>query len=523
MSAVTVEADRVIVVGAGVAGLAVALELAPLPVLLVAPDAPGARPATALAQGGIAAALGPDDAPAFHAEDTQAAGAGLCDPAIVARVTSAAEAVVSRLLAWGTALDRNPDGTLARGLEAAHGRARILHAGGDATGHHILEALAARTAASHIRRIPARARQLAMRGDRVTGLWCETAPGEPVLLRGRAVILATGGVGALYAATTNPPGATGTGLALAARAGAVLRDMEFVQFHPTALDVGADPLPLATEALRGAGATLVDGTGAPVMAGIPGGDLAPRDVVARALHARLAAGGRVFLDARGAPGTDFARRFPSVHALCARYGIDPARALLPVRPAAHYHMGGVKVDDAGRTSLAGLYACGEVASTGLHGANRLASNSLLEALAFAQWIADDIRDRPAPVMGAQDTRLTPGEPGITPELRRMMEAQAGVVRDAAGLSALLETLLPRAAHSDAALTAAFIAFGALRREESRGAHLRTDFPGTGAARHGEITIDALPIDPLPFDAPAPTWPGTAAPHGRAAPQIEDVA
>lgn len=530
MATVTVEVDRVIVVGAGVAGLAVALELAPLPVLLVAPEpGEGARPATALAQGGIAAALGPDDDPRLHAQDTQAAGAGLCDPIAVARVTGAGQRVVSRLLDWGVALDRAPDGTLARGLEAAHGRARILHAGGDATGRHILDALAARAAAApHVRRLSARARQIAVRGERVSGLWCETAPGRAVLVEGRAVVLATGGVGGLYAATTNPPGARGAGLALAARAGAVLRDMECVQFHPTALDVGADPLPLATEALRGAGARLVDGTGAPVMADSAGGDLAPRDVVARALHARLAAGGRVFLDARGAPGAAFARLFPSVHALCRRYGMDPTRALLPVRPAAHYHMGGIKVDGAGRTCLDGLYACGEVASTGLHGANRLASNSLLEALAFAHWIAEDISGRAARPGSGPPCRFAPGGVETAPSLRRSMEAQAGLVRDAAGLSALLDAVLPRAARCDVALTAALIAFGALRREESRGAHLRADFPATGAARHQDITLDALPLPSAPLDPCAAPWPGTArtgiaAPRGRIGSKIEDVA
>ncbi|WP_127088458.1 L-aspartate oxidase [Aquabacter cavernae] len=525
------DTDRVIVVGAGLAGIATALELAPLPVLLVAPDADRTRPAipaSALAQGGIAAALGPDDHPAFHAQDTQAAGAGLCDPALVARVTGAAERVVAQLLAWGVPLDRDADGTLARGLEAAHGRARILHAGGDATGRHVLEALAARAAAApHVTRLTARAHRLVVREDRVTGLWCETPTGPPVFLSARAVVLATGGIGGLYAATTNPSGALGAGLALAARAGAVLRDMEFVQFHPTALDVKADPLPLATEALRGAGAVLVDGTGAPVMAGIPGGDLAPRDVVARALHERLAAGGRVFLDARGAPGTAFARLFPSVHALCARYGMDPAHALLPVRPAAHYHMGGIKVDGAGRASLDGLYACGEVASTGLHGANRLASNSLLEALAFARWIADDIRDRAAPYDRTPATPIMPGSGRVTADVRAMMEAHVGVVRHQAGLSRALDTLLPRAARCDAALVAALVALGALRREESRGGHFRADFPETGTARHGELTLAALLID---HDATPPqrlgvrTLPAArATSRNRVGAKIEDVA
>ena len=204
-------------------------------------------------------------------------------------------------------------------------------------------------------------------------------------------MLATGGIGGLYAATTNPLGAIGSGLALAARAGAVLRDLEFVQFHPTALALGADPMPLVTEAMRGEGAILVDGRGERFMADVPGAELAPRDVVARAIWRQIAAGQRVFLDARVALGGRFARRFPTVTAICRAAGLDPARQPIPVRPAAHYHMGGVAVTASGRTTVAGLWACGEVAATGLHGANRLASNSLLEAVAFAGWVAADLK------------------------------------------------------------------------------------------------------------------------------------
>lgn len=484
--------DRVIVVGAGLAGVACALHLAPLPVLLVAPEGSG-PPASAMAQGGIAAAVAPDDDPMLHACDTLAAGAGLCDPQRVSQITGAAADVVHQLLAWGVDLDRDGDGALAFGLEAAHARARILHAGGDATGRRVLETLLERLrAAAHVTRLYATAERLCVRDNTVTGLWCSDERGRPAFLAARAVVLATGGLGALYASTSNPPGARGGGLALAARAGAVLRDMEFVQFHPTALDVGTWPLPLVTEALRGAGAQLVDEDGEAVMAGRPGGDLAARDVVARAVHARISRGTKVFLDARGTRVSDFPRRFPTVHALCLRHGIDPERDLMPVRPAAHYHMGGIKVDARGRASLSGLYACGEVAATGLHGANRLASNSLLEALACARWIAEDIRGGGAPRIRHSDEESVfsaaalPQRPWSGGAL---MDQKAGVIRDARSLGALLDVLLPQVAEDDAALVAAFIAFGALNRTESRGGHWRSDFPQSGAPRHSNLTLD----------------------------------
>ncbi len=505
--------DRVIVVGAGLAGVACALHLAPLPVLLVAPAGAG-HAASAMAQGGIAAALAPGDHPDRHARDTLAAGAGLCDPQCVAQVTGAAGDVVRQLLAWDVDLDRDGDGSLAFGLESAHARPRILHAGGDATGRRVLGTLLERlNAAEHVTRLTGTARQIALSDGRVTGLWCSNDGGTPTFLPARAVVLATGGLGALYASTSNPPGARGAGLALAARAGAVLRDMEFVQFHPTALAVGTWPLPLVTEALRGAGARLVDEDGNAVMADIAGGDLAARDVVARAVHTRITMGTRVFLDARGTAVPDLPRRFPTVHALCLRHGIDPERDLIPVRPAAHYHMGGIKVDARGRASLPGLYACGEVAATGLHGANRLASNSLLEALAFARWIADDIRACSAPPSRA------PGRPpdrSPVSTTRRLwshgalMDEKAGVVRTASGLRDLLDGLLPEVAQDDAALVAAFIAFGALNRTESRGGHWRRDFPQTGAPRHGDLTLHQfLAATGITSLAAAPTGPGLA--------------
>ena len=483
-------ADRVVVIGGGVAGLSVALRLAPRPVTLITASALGLGTATGWAQGGIAASVGADDAAALHAADTEAAGAGLTEPDVALRVAQAGPGLIDWLVRIGVSFDRTEDGALALGLEAAHGRRRIVRSGGDATGARVLEGLVrAVLSAPSIEVVEARACDL-LRDTHgaVAGIVAER-DGARFRIPARAVVLATGGVGALYAATTNPPGAVGGGLALAARAGAVMRDMEFVQFHPTAIAAGADPMPLATEALRGEGARLIDETGAAVMAGIAGGDLAPRDVVARGIFQALQRGRIVYLDARGALGAAMPKRFPTVAGLCAAAGIDPAVHSIPVRPAAHYHMGGVKVDAHGATSVPGLYACGEVSSTGLHGANRLASNSLLEGLAYAGFIADAL-DAPLPGAIVPET-AAPRAIADLPSIRRLMEAKVGVVRDAAGLAEAVAALEPRARHCDAALVALMIARGALAREESRGAHWRSDCPHMAPAAHTKTTLAAL--------------------------------
>lgn len=504
--------DRVMVVGGGIAGLAAALHLAPLPVTVIVASPLGQQASTPLAQGGIAAAIGDDDHPALHATDTLQAGAGLSDPDVAARVAAAAPACIEWLIAQGARFDQTASGdTLILGLEAAHSRRRIVHANGDGTGRCVLEALirAVRQAPSIQILENHRVTDLALDGHgAVAGVVC--SPGrsedsdEPVLIPGRAVVLATGGIGGLYAHTTNPLSAVGGGLALAACAGAVLRDLEFVQFHPTAIDAGVDPMPLATEALRGEGAGLVNSRGERFMQGIPGAELAPRDVVARAIFAQICTGERVFLDTRPVLGERITRRFPGVTALCQAAGIDPAHDPIPVRPAAHYHMGGIKVDQQGRSSVAGLWACGEVASTGLHGANRLASNSLLEALAYAAWVAEDIKGAqsspstgqpPSPIPAARHNLPSAQQPEPLQQIRAHIDRHVGVLRDRAGLQGAIGGLRAvmhqgSAAHRPvAALVGLMIAISAYRRTESRGAHQRLDHPEFGPERHTEITLD----------------------------------
>lgn len=483
--------SSVVVVGGGVAGLACALRLAPQPVTLVVASPLGQGAATGWAQGGIAAALSRDDRPDLHAADTLVAGAGLTDPAVAQGVAEVAPGAIAWLVDHGVPFDRDPDGALALGLEAAHSRRRIVRAGGDGTGRAVLDALVrAVRATPSITVVEARAERLVIDGNgQIGGLLC-TREGSPVMLPTRALVLATGGVGALYAHTTNPLSATGSGLALAARAGAVLRDLEFVQFHPTAIAARQDagsPMPLATEALRGEGAILVDERGRRFMEAVPGAELAPRDVVARAIFAQIQAGRRVYLDARAALGGRLPQRFPNVAKLCREAGIDPVREPIPVRPAAHYHMGGIKVDERGRSTVPGLWACGEVASTGLHGANRLASNSLVEALVFAERIAADVAGRAAlrPAAGRLPPRTA--SPVAAASIRRLMDEEVGVVRDGPGLARALAALAgPAGQGGGEALVALLIAASAWLRRESRGAHQRRDH-AAAPPRHREIT------------------------------------
>jgi L-aspartate oxidase len=474
-------AGQPLIIGAGLAGLLTALYLAPEPVIVLAKAPLASGAASAWAQGGIAAAVGADDDPALHAADSIAAGDGLCDASIVERITAAAPHAVDDLARWGVAFDRGADGRFNLGLEAAHSRRRIVHAGGDSTGSEILRALIA--SVRHTRSITVldsvAARRLIMADGRLAGVLAQTRAG-PLLLPSSRVVIATGGVGGLYRDTTNPLGAIGQGLAIAARAGAVLTDMEFVQFHPTALDVGLDPMPLVSEAVRGEGAILVDEAGGRFMAGHGRAELEPRDVVTRAVWGRITDGHRVFLDARKALGAHFAARFPAIAAYCHAAGIDPATMPIPVRPAAHYHMGGIAVNEAGSTSVEGVWACGEVAATGLHGANRLASNSLLEAACCARWVAASVAGTMARSRSSLRPPALPTEMVDASLMRDIMSRYVGVLRDRIGLGAAIEVLRPLAfgnhAAADPALVGLTIATAALLREERRGGHCRTDFP-----------------------------------------------
>ena len=499
-----VECDGALVLGGGIAGLFTALKLAPMPVTVLTGTRAGASGSSAWAQGGIAAAMDPNDDWRAHAADTMAAGAGLCDSEIVELVARDAPARIADLLEYGAPFDRKRDGSLALGREAAHSRARIVHVKGDRAGAEISATLAARAIATpSITLLDGfHAIELAVEDGRVIGLFARCGSGAGtrlVLFRARAMILATGGLGALYAVTTNPTEARGEGLGMAARAGALIADAEFVQFHPTAIAVGRDPAPLATEALRGEGATLIDEQGRRFMTAIHAhAELGPRDIVARAIHRQIAGGHKVFLDCRDAVGTDFAVRFPTVFAACQAAGIDPVTEAIPVAPAAHYHMGGIASDGCGRSSLEGLWVVGECAATGLHGANRLASNSLLENLVFGARVADDVRG----LLRTGERRVLPRAPqlaALQPPpalLREVMSRHVGLERDAAGLAQALEAIarVEKAGNGEAALlnmiaAARLVTTAALARQESRGGHWRSDFPGTDG--HGQRSFFTL--------------------------------
>ena len=479
-------ANPPIIVGAGLAGLMTALYLAPNPVIVLSPAPLGFEASSAWAQGGVAASVGPDDAAALHIADTLAAGDSLCDPAAVTRILGEASAAIANLVAIGTKFDRDAAGALKLGLEAAHSRRRIVHAEGDATGREIMRAVVAA-----VRSCPSitvleglTARRLVTQDTRITGVLAARDDATFLIPTSR-VVIATGGIGGLFTQSTNPASCFGMGLALAARAGARLADLEFVQFHPTALDAPGTPVSLVSEAVRGEGATLVDETGRRFMADVAGRELAPRDVVARAIWAERQAGHQVYLETRGLIPEGFATRFPTIANACHAHGIDPDREPIPVRTVEHYFMGGIDVDLNGRSSVDGLWACGEAARTGLHGANRLASNSLLEAMVCARSVAESVAatpDRPARASQGPDTLPIPDPVPLRPIVSRAL----GVLRDRAGLVAGLDAFRPLVQsdgpQSDPALVALMIAVAALERRESRGGHFRTDYATTDSAQ-----------------------------------------
>ena len=567
------EAD-IVVVGSGAAGISAALAAAGLPgrprVLVVTKDLAGG--ATPLAQGGLAAAIGPGDSAAAHAEDTLAAGAGLCDPQVVAALAAGAPGAIGWLVSMGARLDWT-----ALRLEGGHSRPRIVHSGTDATGAEVHRALLEALLASRVEILDRTvALDLLLRdadagdaggmggcasppyggspGGRPPGasraasglVAANIGPGgelDPGLISARAVVLAAGGLGQAFATTTNPPDATGDALAIAARAGALLRDPEFVQFHPTVLwrDGAAGQCPLITEALRGAGAVLRDLTGRPLMAGHhPRGDLAPRDVVAARMHEVTGdSGGHLWLDATGLSRDVLENGFPTVTAACRRGGVDPVTEFIPVAPGAHYSCGGIWAGLDGRTSIPGLYAVGEAASTGVQGANRLASNSVTEAViagrlaagaiggaagaggwgadaagaggwGAAGWGADAADAADAGGWGGGMPAAGAGvSAGERAALTAAMSRHAGVLRDRGGLAVLVRTLegaQGARAESGAYVrdkgldsqtveatnlhtVAALIAAAALRRAESRGCHRRRDAPGAAEPRHSLVRWD----------------------------------
>ncbi len=477
--------DGPLVIGGGLAGLSVALEAGPRPVLVVTPAPLLQASSSAWAQGGMAAALSFSDTPGLHAADTHEAGAGLVEAEAVRLLTEDGRATVEWLAALGAPFDRDANGDFAVSLEAAHSKARVARVGGDGAGRAILSALVTSVrAAPHVTVWEdARLRGLIQDATgRVRGALIERTGGRLVELLAPAVVLATGGAGGLFARTTTPAALLGEGLALAWKAGAEIVDPEFVQFHPTAMDVGLDPMPLATEALRGEGARLIDRHGDYLLGPEPDADLKPRDIVARAVHLAVSEGRGAFLDARIAIGEHFPTEFPAVFAACMRAGIDPRESPIPVAPATHYHMGGIAAGPDGHTTLPGLYAVGECASTGVHGANRLASNSLLEAASFGRRTGraaatETLRDGPVTVPAAPADLSA----DALARLRGVMSDDVGVVRDSAGLTralaamAVLEQAMP---DSLPLLTARLIAASALARHESRGGHYRSDYPET---------------------------------------------
>ena len=515
-----------VVIGGGIAGLRAAIALAPIGRVLILTKGEPTESNTGYAQGGIAVALGGDDSPALHAADTIKAGDGLCDEDAVRVLVEEGPPYVQELLDWGTRFDRDADGELSRGREAAHSVRRVLHAG-DATGREIARLLWTRVSSFKSVEIANHAlvTELLVEHDRCVGVRFYDQFGFPRDARAKATLLATGGAGQVFRHTTNPRVATGDGVALGFHAGARVADLEFVQFHPTALNVPGAPRFLISEALRGDGARLVNSRGEAFMTRYhPDGDLAPRDVVARSIMREMeATGGPVFLSLSHLDAGYVVARFPTIADMCRQIRLDLAHDPVPVSPAAHYVMGGVQTDVWGRTSLKGLFAAGEVACTGVHGANRLASNSLLEGLVFGARAAIAMQEPPLAAELGGDRRLAPAsglraqgkglERGslTTTAVRDLMWKSVGLFRTHDGLEdAVVKLEASYAAHREAlanaraddgdawkqfnlVTVARLIARAALRRLESRGAHYRADYPERDDIHWKAHVVDGLTL------------------------------
>lgn len=498
----------VLIVGAGLAGLFLALKLAPRPCTIISPAPLGQSSSSAWAQGGLAAALDPADSPEAHARDTVAAGAGLVEPAIAQLIADDGPDRVLDLIELGVPFDRTPEGALALSLEAAHSAPRVARVAGDLAGRAIMEALT--TAVEQYESIDVRVglRASALLQDdngRICGGTLTDGSGIHTTITAGETVLCTGGSGGLFKVTTNPASALGDALAMAAECGVLLADTEFIQFHPTALDINRDPAPLATEALRGEGSILVDRTGTPFMSRYHElAELAPRDEVARAIQAEHLSGRGAYLDARAAVGSSFPEHFPTVFQACQSADIDPRSEPMPVATAAHYHMGGIVSDIWGKSTLNGLSVCGECASTGAHGANRLASNSLLESVVFAERISRHLQSIETHPQRASSASIAPTLPDDDIQtLRVKMATQCGVIRSKSGLEDLLNWIDDKQIEIGCAkplLSAKLIAAAALERKESRGGHHRTDYQDAIDPKRsyvsyvdGELTIERGPI------------------------------